>query len=150
MFKVCFMTLVDWRRPWCAFDPNRVATLLVSTKGIPLSHPPTHLPVPPPTPPYLFRTKPFTPPFTPSELILPLSLVGQVLGVSICQEGWVDGWVGGWEGVCACVRACMRGWVEMIENSEALDVMQLNTARTKFKFNEYVRDHLSDDPVFFT
>ena len=38
--------------------------------------------------------------------------------------------------------------MEMIENWEALDVMQLNTARTKVKFNEHAHDHFSHDTIF--
>ena len=33
---------------------------------------------------------------------------------------------------------------------EALDVMQLNTARTKGKFKEHAHDHLSQDTTYVT
>ena len=78
------------------------------------------------------------------------------LTAAIAQNNTSDGWAEIQQVTEAAVNMCSANemntemCMEMIENWEALDIMQLNTTRTKRKFNEHAHDHFSHDTTFFT
>ena len=81
------------------------------------------------------------------------------LTAAIAQNNTSDpGWVRIQQVTASEVNMCIANHhemtsakcMEMIANREAVDVMQLNTTRTKVQFNEHAHDHLSHDTKFFS